>query len=113
DLAGRGARESLRRRITFAPSDWADVPLGSGGVDAVFATNALPRESAAGRLRGLEEGGRGVRPGGLVLIAPHHFIDSDVEPILRGAGWMEARVLGGERPAQPGATGFQVRYSSG
>jgi hypothetical protein len=113
DLEDREVRESLRQRITFALSDWADLPLGGGSVDAIFATNALPRESSAEQLRVLKEWVRVVRPGGIVLIAQHNFFGSDVEPVLRSAGWVEANILGGERPAESGATGFQIRYSSG
>lgn len=113
DLEDRGVRESLRQRITFALSDWADLPLGGGSVDAVFATNALPRESSAEQFRVLKEWGRVVRPGGIVFIAQHNFFGSDVEPVLRGGGWVEANILDGERPSQPAAIGFQVRYSSG
>jgi hypothetical protein len=113
DLEDRAVRESLRQRITFALGDWADLPLGGGSVDAIFATNALPRESPAEQLRVLREWVRVVRPGGLVFIAQHNFFDSNVEPVLRGAGWAEANILGGARPAQSGATGFQIRYSSG
>jgi hypothetical protein len=113
DLEDRGVRELLRKRITFAVSDWANLPLEGGSVDAIFATNALPRESSADQLRVLREWVRVVRPGGLAFIAQHNFYDSEVEPVLRGSGWVEANVLGGERPAQVGATGFQIQYSSG
>jgi chemotaxis methyl-accepting protein methylase len=113
DLENRNVRETLRHRITFAQDDWADLPLACGSVDAIFATNALPRESSSEQLRVLKEWIRVVRPGGLVFIAQHNFFDSDVEATLRGAGWVAANILGGERPAQLGATGFQIRYSSG
>ena len=113
DLEDRGVTKSLRQRITFALSDWADLPLGGGSVDAIFATNALPRESSAEQLRVLREWTRVVTPGGVVFIAQHNFFGSDVEPVLRGAGWVEANIMGGERLALPKATGFQVRYSSG
>jgi hypothetical protein len=113
DLEDRGVRESLRQRITFALSAWADLPLRSGSVDAIFATNALPRESSAEQLRVLEEWARVVRPGGIVFIAQHNFFDAGVEAVLRDSGWVEANILGGERPAQSGVTGFQIRYSSG
>jgi Methyltransferase domain len=113
DLEDGDVRGSLRQRITFAISDWADLPLESGGVDAIFATNALPRESSAEQSRVLKEWVRAVRPGGLVFIAQHNFFDSGVEAALRGAGWVKVNVLGGERPALPEVTGFQVRYSSG
>jgi hypothetical protein len=113
DLEDQSAREALRQRITFALADWAALPLGSRSVDAVFATNALPRESAAEQVRVLKEWVRVVRPGGMAFIAQHNFFDSDIEPILRNAGWVEANILGGERPAQPGPTAFQVWYSSG
>ena len=113
DLQDRGVRESLRQRITFAVSDWADLPLGDGSVDAIFATNALPRDSAAEQFQVLKEWVRLVRPGGLVFITQHNFFSSDVEPTLRDAGWVEANILGAEWPAQPGATGFEILYSSG
>ncbi|MGL4550288.1 MAG: methyltransferase domain-containing protein [Gemmataceae bacterium] len=113
DLEDVGVRKSLCRRITFALSDWADLPLEGGSVDALFATNALPRESSGERSRVLKEWVRVVRPGGVVFIAQHNFFDADVEPVLRSAGWVEADILGRERPAQPGVTGFQVHHSSG
>jgi hypothetical protein len=113
DLEDGGVREALRQRITFAPCDWADLPVGRGGVEAIFATNALPRDSAAERLGVLREWVRVVKPGGLVLIAQHNFFDSDVGLVLRDAGWVEADILGGEVPSPPGATGLQIRYSSG
>lgn len=112
DLEDPHVRESLRQRITFAVGDWAAVPLADRSVDALFATNALPRESSAEQLRVLWEWIRVVRPGGLAFLALHNF-DSQVEPVLREAGWVERNVMGRERPGQPGATGFQVRYSSG
>ncbi len=64
-------------------------------------------------LRVLTEWVRVVRPGGIVFIAQHNFLDSDVEPFLHDAGWVEANILGGERAALPEATAFQIRYSSG
>jgi hypothetical protein len=87
--------------------------MGGGTVDAIFATNALPRESSAEQHQVLKEWVRVVRRGGLVFIAQHNFFGSDVESVLRSAGWVEATILGGERPPQPGATAFQVRFSSG
>jgi SAM-dependent methyltransferase len=113
DLEDQRVRESLRQRISFAVNDWADLHLRAGGVDAIFATNALPRESSVEQLQVLKEWVRVVRPGGLVFIAQHNFFDADVEPVLRDAGWVNTNVLGGERPNQPGATGFQIHYSSG
>jgi SAM-dependent methyltransferase len=113
DLEDQRVRESLRQRISFAVNDWADLHLRAGGVDAIFATNALPRESSVEQLHVLKEWVRVVRPGGLVFIAQHNFFDADVEPVLRDAGWVNTNVLGGERPNQPGATGFQIHYSSG
>jgi hypothetical protein len=116
DLLDRGVREALRQRITFAVADWADLPVDSGSVDAIFATNALPRESAADQARVPEEWARVVKPGGAVFIAQHNFSDADVERIersLRSAGWAQANILGGDRPAQPGTTAVQMRYSSG
>lgn len=113
DLEDQGVRDALRQRITFAVRDWADLHLRDASVDAIFATNALPRESSAEQRRVLREWIRVVRPGGLVFIAQHNFFDSDIEPVLRSAGWAETNVFGGERPAQPDATGFHILYSSG
>ncbi len=113
DLDDEGVRELLRRRITFAHRDWADLPLADRSVDALFATNALPRESSAEQFRVLQEWIRVVRPGGVVFFAQHNFYDSDVEAILSNAGWVQSDILGGERPVQFGEIGFQIRYSSG
>lgn len=113
DLQNRAVRMSLGRRITFELADRTHLPLEDGSIDAIFATNALPRDSALERRRVLEEWGRAVRAGGIVFIAQHNFSGSDVEPIMRDAGWVEADILGGERPARSGATAFQIRYSSG
>lgn len=110
-LEDPGVRRTLQRRITFATADWTELPLKRGSVDAIFATNALPRDSAAEQLGVLREWGRVVRPGGLVLIAQHNFFGSGVESILSGLGWVEADILGGG--AAPGATAYQIRYSSG
>jgi hypothetical protein len=113
DLNDRGVMELLRQRIIFTLSDWADLPLGGESIDAIFATNALPRESSAEQVQVLSEWVRKVRPGGLVFIAQHNFFGSEIEAILRGARWFEADILGGERPGQGEATEFQVYHSSG
>ncbi len=112
-LDDQGARKSLRQRIGFLVADWANLPLANASVDALFATNALPRESAAEQRRVLQEWVRVVRSGGLVLIAQHNFFDSEVASVLLAAGWVEANILAGEQPIQSGTTAFQIRYSSG
>ncbi|MES2791112.1 MAG: class I SAM-dependent methyltransferase [Planctomycetota bacterium] len=113
DLMVRAVRESLSQRITFTVSDWADCPMESGSIDAIFATNALPRTSTADQTTVLKEWTRIVRQGGLALIAQHNMFDSGIETVLCEAGWIEANILGGARPIQPDATGFQIHYSSG
>jgi SAM-dependent methyltransferase len=113
DLGDRAVRESLGQRVTFFPSDWGDLPLEARSVDAIFATNALPRESSAERLQVLNEWARVIRPGGLAFIAQHNFVESDVESILFAAGWIEADILGSGRPAQSCVTRFQMYHSSG
>lgn len=113
DLENPRVRESLRQRIRFVVNDWANLDLGNGSVDAVFATNALPRESAVERLQVLREWVRVVRRGGLVFIAQHNLFNPDVEAVLRDAGWIETNIMRGERSNQPGATAFQIQYSSG
>jgi SAM-dependent methyltransferase len=113
DLEDQSVRVSLRQRINFAVCDWADLPLAGGSVDALFATNALPRESSADQLQVLKEWGRVVRPGGLVFIAQHNFFNADVAPVLQSMGWVEANILGGARPSLSGTTGFQIYLSSG
>jgi hypothetical protein len=59
--------------------------LERGGVDAVFATNALPRNSAAERAAVLNEWIRVPRPGGIAFIAQHNFFDREVESVLLDA----------------------------
>ncbi len=113
DVEDQDVRESLQQRIVFALADWAGLPLESGSIDAIFATNALPRELVGDQIRVLEEWARVVRTGAIVFIAQHNFVNSDVDSVLRDAGWVETNILGGERPAQPATTGFQVYYSSG
>jgi Methyltransferase domain len=113
ELQDCNVREYLGSRLQFVLSDWADLPSASGSVDAIFATNALPREPYTDQLRVLKEWVRVVRPGGLVFIAQHNFFDSDIAPVLKGAGWVEANVLGGEHSARSEAIEFQLRYSSG
>jgi ubiquinone/menaquinone biosynthesis C-methylase UbiE len=113
DLMDRGVRDALRQRVAFAIADWAELPLGNGSVDAIFATNALPRESAAEQASVIKEWARVVKPGGVVFIAQHNFFDSEIEATLSSTGWVEANLLGGARPAQSDTTGFQIRYSSG
>ena len=113
DLQDGSVRALLRQRITFAHSDWTNLPLASGSVDAIFATNALPRESCAEQTSVLKEWTRVVRPGGLAFIAQHNFLSSDVDQMLLNEGWMMTDILRGERPTQSGKTGFQTYYSSG
>jgi hypothetical protein len=113
NLEDQSVRERLRQRITFVLVDWTALPLRSGSIDAIFATNALPRESVTERISVLKEWIRVVRPGGMVFIAQHNFLDSDIEPILRDAGWVEANILRGEGSTQGDTTRFQVYYSSG
>jgi SAM-dependent methyltransferase len=113
ELADHAVRESLGQRIKFVLADWADIPLERSGVDAVFATNALPRNSAAERVAVLKEWIRVVRPGGIAFIAQHNFLERDVESVLLDAGWRQANILGAERMADNETTRFQVYYSSG
>lgn len=113
DLGSVTMREALRQRITFATADWANLPLGNGAVDALFATNALPRESTEEQTAVLKEWCRVVRPGGLVFIAMHNWFDSGSESTLTKAGWIQSNLLRGERPGPPGATTFEIYRSSG
>jgi SAM-dependent methyltransferase len=113
DLENQHVRDSLRSRIRFALADWADLPCERGSVDAIFATNALPRESAGERAAVLREWGRVVRPGGMVFIAQHNFFDPDLKRVVQDIGWVEANLLGREHSAQPDMTGYQVFLSSG
>lgn len=113
DLMNPAVRESLRNRLVFSPGDWADLPLRDASVDAVFATNALPRISSIERSRVLREWIRVVRPGGSVFIAQHNFCERDVETVLQEAGWVATNVLSGKRPPQSGSIGVQIVYSFG
>ena len=115
DLLNPAVRELLRNRINFSLGDWADLPLQDASVDAIFATNALPRECVVERSRVLREWVRVVRPGGLVFIAQHNFCEKDVRTVLHDAGWVETNLLAGERTPlpNPSAIGFQIFYSSG
>ena len=113
DLEAADVREALRQRIAIAAATWDDLPLASGSVDALFATNALPRTSASDQRRVLNEWVRVVKPGGAAFIAQHNFVHSEIEAVLQDAGWTEVNWMAGECPAQAGTTGFQVYYSSG
>lgn len=112
DLGSPEVCQLLRGRITFVRSDWTAVPMPGGGVDAIFATNALPRDSDELRTRVLAEWARVVRPGGLVFLAQHNTPDWSIEAYFQGHGWEVANILGGP-PVSAGATRFQVWYSSG
>lgn len=113
-LEDESVREDLRRRITFAVADWKRLPVAAGGVDLVFATNAVPRDSAAERAAVLEEWVRVLRPGGVVFIAQHHAAgDWGVESFFHERGFVEVDFLGGERVSDGLRGGFQIRYSSG
>jgi ubiquinone/menaquinone biosynthesis C-methylase UbiE len=113
DLENPLVSDVLRQRITFTRADWAELPLENGSVDAIFATNVLPRESVAEQVKVLKEWVRITRPGGIVFIAQHNFFDSPVESVLQDAGWVQTNFLREQCPAQPLMTGFQVQYSSG
>jgi hypothetical protein len=106
-------REELHQRITFARADWASLPLKSGSVDVLFATNAIPRESPRERIGVIREWVRVVRPGGVAFIAQHNPPDWHLGTFFQDHGWVETDVLGGERPIQTNTTGFQIRYSTG
>ncbi len=113
DLEDQAIRDALRRRITFARADWARLPLERGSANAVFATNALPRESADEQVAVLKEWVRVVAPGGLAFILQHNFGESRVDEFLRMAGWIGVDILRGERPGGTGVTGFTTYYTSG
>jgi SAM-dependent methyltransferase len=107
-------REALQRRITFVATDWRHLPNPSGTVDLVFATNAVPRGSAAERMAVLEEWIRILRPGGFAYIAQHHAAaDWGVESFFLKRGFREYDFLRGEEPSNGARGGFQVLYSSG
>jgi hypothetical protein len=107
-------RETLRERISFVVADWAHLPVTSGTIDLVFATNAVPRESDAERLGVLEEWVRILRPGGIVYIAQHHaYPDWGMESFFLEHGFDEIDFLRGEDLAKKAKGGFQIRYSSG
>lgn len=110
ELQNQSVSQELESRITFVRADWAELPLEEKSVDAIFATNALPRESADERTAVLKEWVRLVRPGGIAFIVQHNFFESDIEIQLRQHGWVEVKLLKGE---QPNGTGFQTYYSSG
>jgi hypothetical protein len=111
DLANDEIVAGLRHRIQFAVADWEALPIEAGSIDAIFATNALPRDSNDEQLRVLKEWIRVVRPGGAAFIAQHNFRESNVEQTLRDAGWMHVDLLNGER--RPPGTVFQMYLSSG
>jgi hypothetical protein len=113
DLENHALRELLQQRITFTLADWAELPLATGSIDAIFATNALPRKSPNNQISVLKEWARVVRPGGMVFIAQHNFLNSQVESVLQDAGCVEANILRGKRPPQSDTTGFQLYLSSG
>jgi SAM-dependent methyltransferase len=107
-------REPLRQRISFVVADWARLPVPSGTVDLVFATNAIPRESDAERVAVLEEWVRVLRPGGFAFIAQHHAgADWGVESFFLERGFGKRDFLSGADPTKRVRGEFQIRYSSG
>ncbi len=113
DLDDAKVASALHQRITFALSDWTDLPVEDGGVDAIFATNALPRDSAVEQVKVLNEWIRAVRPGGMAFIAQHNFPDIHYKSVLGDAGWFETNISCGKRPAESKTTAYQVLCSSG
>lgn len=113
DLEDRGVRESLKQRIEFELADWAKLPINDRSIDAIFATNALPRDSEKELASVLREWVRVIRPGGIAFVLQHNFFKSDVEATLQDAGWVRKNILKGECPDQPDRTSYQVFRSSG
>ena len=113
DLEDQGVRDSLQQNITFEKWDWANLLLKDQSIDAIFATNALPRTSLEDQLRVLKEWIRVVKPGGMVLIVQHNFLDRDYETFLLETGWVKLNILNGERQNSTESVGFQTIYTSG
>lgn len=113
DLQCKEVSERLRKQISFAVADWSDLPLTSGCVDAIFATNALPRDSSDNRNKVLREWTRVMAPGGLAFIAQHNFFEPEAYSILQDAGWKHVNIMQGERPSGSDTVRFQISHSSG
>jgi SAM-dependent methyltransferase len=113
DLQNSAVRRSLYPRVEFAAADWAKLPLESGGVDALFATNALPRETKEERDRVLQEWKRVVKRGGIAFIAQHNFFVSEFEKPLRDARWEPANILKGDELGRTDSVAYQIYRSSG
>jgi SAM-dependent methyltransferase len=107
-------REELRQQISFVVADWAHLPVPTGTIDLVFATNAVPRSSDSERVAVLEEWVRVLRPGGFVFIAQHHAGPGwGVETFMLERGFRERNFLRDDDLPKGARGGFQVRYSSG
>jgi hypothetical protein len=108
------AREVLRQRIVFLTAEWVRLPVTSGTVDLVFATNAVPRSSDVEREAVLGEWVRVLRPGGAVFIVQHNpGADRRAESFLSEQGLCKSDFLEGDEPLEGARGAFQVLYSSG
>jgi SAM-dependent methyltransferase len=112
-LEDRFIREALRKQITFTQADWMTLPIESNSIDAIFATNALPRESQEDQQKVFQEWGRVLRPGGRVFIVQHNSFNMDEESLAEQQGWIATNILRGDRPADLSKTAYQYWHSSG
>lgn len=113
DLASEVSVNNLAKLLSLQVADWTRLPIADVSVDAIFATNALPRDSSAELIAVLQEWNRVLRPGGVAFIAQHNFFSADLDEVLKELGWENGPLLNGWRPADKNRKGCQTYYSSG
>src|SRR5262249_39301719 len=94
-------RSVLRQRVAFLTADWQRLPIATGTVDFVFATNAVPRSSDVEQEAVLREWVRVLRSGGDVFIIQHNpSADQRAAPLLSEQGLVESNFLEGDKPRE-------------
>jgi hypothetical protein len=98
----------LRSRIAFARADWTALPIDAHAVDAMFATNALPRDNEA-LARVAVEWQRVLKLTGHLFLAMHGAGGLDIAATFERLGWTATDAV----DAEPTKLTYQPYFSSG